>query len=193
MYYHGTNLEGLEELRPSKSNQGEWIYLSDLRERVLLYCANPIQIYADRKYGKGKVKVGTRMAYFKINDDGKLSFREIYPNFFKDMYGGQVGYIYTFENVENLQNLGIEHVFGSAQPIKTQNVEVIDDLYQEFLKLDKEGKIVLEKYDNYTEEEKQKLNERYLDYYKKSQNQYSKEFWFDHFPYIRENIQMDKK
>lgn len=190
MFYHGTNIGDIMELKPSLSNQGEWIYLSDERIRVLPYCVNPVQVFLDKKYGKGKVKAADRMAHYGIEDD-KLILRDIYPKFLQETYGSQTGYLYTFEKLDNLYEIK-PHIFGYPKKLKVQNVEVIPDMYQELLHLEKEGKVVLQRYDDLSEEVKQKMNERYLKLYQNQTIEHFKEYWYDKIPYIREHLN-DKK
>ncbi len=188
MYYHGTHVGGLKELVPHGSNEGKYVYLTTNKLRVLPYCVNPIQVYCDKKYGKGKVNPNYRIAMFGVMN-GRLCLKEIYPGYIKDSFKGQTAYIYSFDNANDVVSLGKPEVYGCPHSLEVESVEVIDDLYDRIEELEKEGKIIIDKFDSFSEEEKRKLTKDLFDDYLKTKNRYYKEFLFDMFPYIREEAQ----
>lgn len=187
MFYHGSDVGVLEELRPSNSNQGNWVYLSDLKDRICPYLINPLQVFVDKKYGKGTIKVTPhRIARFR-DKNGITELFEPFPNYFHDYYKGQTAYIYSFEKVDGVEFLGKPHVFGVRNPIKVQKVEVIPDAYDYLMQLEKEGDIILTRFEDMSKEEIEHMNKQQLEFYKYTSYPFAKQFWYDNIPYIREH------
>lgn len=187
MFYHGTDIGGLTELKPNKSNEGEWVYLSDEKLRILPYCVNPLRVFVDKKYGKGAVdKIACRIAYFWFKDN-KLILTELYPGYFEEIYKGQKAYIYSFENVQDLQLLK-KNVFGYKGVLPVENVEVILDMYEYLSQLEKEDKLVLRRQKDMSKEELENWNEYVWGYFETTKNKYALEFYKDKVPYIHDKV-----
>ncbi len=187
MFFHGSDVGGLEELRVHGSNHGKFVYLFDEKLRVLPYCVNPVQVYLDKKYGKGKIKAEYRVASSGFKD-GVLNLPELYPGFFEDAFKGQTGYIYSFDNPEGVQSLGRPNMFGVPGNLKTECVEIIGDLYDYLFGLEKQGKVSLIRYDNLSLQDRKDLEERHLKAYNHTTNKYAREYLFENFPYIRDAV-----
>ena len=188
MFYHGTNVGGIKELKPSLSNQGKYVYFSDERLRIIPYLVNPVQKFVDDKYGKGKYKTSLRWARFTFINN-KLVLIEAYPNYIEDTFKGQIGYIYYFENIEGLKALNNPHTFGLDKAVKVEKVEVIPDVYDEILRLEKDGKLVIKKYEENTEKENRDFEEFVKgEMLKKNKyyNEFYREFLREKFPQVFE-------
>lgn len=187
MFYHGTNVGGLKILTPSKSNQGEFVYFSDNKLNIFPYLSNPCQVVLDRKYGKGVKHIHYRIAQYRFTSDGKLVLHDIWPNFLKETFKGQTGYIYYFKDVEGIEKLeGLDNIYGLDRPIEVENVEVIPDIYEEIVKLNKEGLVELVFYEDMKQEKRDMFSKRFLETYKKTENPLVKEVLFDKFKMIQD-------
>ena len=176
MFYHGSNLGDLKELKPSISNQGNFIYFSSKRENIIPYLANPFQVVLDKIYGKGKKQISYRMAKYKFTKEGKIVFQENWPNYLEEIYKGQTGYIYYFENIEGITKLnGIPDIYGLDKPIKVKEVEVIPDIYEEILRLKQQGLADIELYKDKDPTKKQRDDNMFLNIYKTADNPLIKE------------------
>ena len=187
MFYHGTNVGNLKVLIPSKSNQGKFIYFSDNKLNVFPYLVNPCQVVLDKKYGKGVKHIHYRIAQYRFTPDGKLVLHDIWPNFLKDTFKGQTGYIYYFKDIEGIKKLeGLDNIYGLDIPIEVENVEVIPDIYEEMLKLNKKGLVEFEFYENMSQERRDKISKRLLETYKKTDKELLKEVLYDKFKMIQD-------
>ncbi len=75
---------------------------------------------------------------------------------------------------------------GLDKPIKVENIEVIPDVYAEILKLEKEGNILIKKYEENTEEENQNF-QKIINKGLQSSNEFYKEFLIAKFPNINKD------
>ena len=71
MFYHGSNVGGLEVLKTHQDKNGNFVYLSSKRLNVLPYFANPWQVLLDKKYGKGVKQIHTR-----TNENNKIQLEK---------------------------------------------------------------------------------------------------------------------
>ena len=187
MFYHGTSVGGLEILMPAKSNQGKFIYFSDNKLNIFPYLANPCQVVLDKKYGKGVKHIHYRIAQYSFTPEGKLVLVDIWPNYLKDTFKGQTGYIYYFKNIDGIKKLeGMDNIYGLDRPIEVENVEVIPDIYEEIVKLNKEGLVELVFYEDMKQEKRDMFSKRFLETYKKTENPLVKEVLFDKFKMIQD-------
>ncbi len=195
MYYHGTNVGGLTELKPSKSNEGCYVYLQKNRVGVFPYLVNPIQRFVDEKYGKGKVKAEMRWAIYYYDED-KLVFTEPWPNYLIDTFKGAKGYIYTFKNLNNVETINKSSglaVYGVSEPITVEDCEVIEDVYEELLKLQNEGKVVLRDFSKNSKTANENFNAKFLKAFETTTNEIYREFLEEKCPYVKEYIKEQNK
>ena len=144
MLFHGSDNGTIDELKPMLSNHGkEYVYLTDNYVLAILYAHNPLK------------RPGGFFTYkFK---NGKLWYDEYFENQTKVMYKGKKGFIYHFEDDNTLQRIEkMPWVYISEQNIKPSNVEQIDDIYEELLRQEKLGNLVINRHENMSEEEKAK-------------------------------------
>lgn len=189
MYYHGTDVGGLKELLPSNSNQGNYVYLAKEKERVYPYLVNPLQKFWNEKCGKPQPCVHMRLTWHGRNN-GKISLQELWPNYFEDTFKNQKGYIYYFNDVANVKELAKgQGVYGVSEPLKTEAVEEIEDVYEEFVKLDKLGVIKLERFEDSSNERKAELKKFCIEMYYKFNYVVSKTYLEEKCPYIKELLE----
>ena len=128
-----------------------------------------------------------RIAQYSFTPDGKLVLYDIWPNYLKDTFKGQTGYIYYFKNIDGIKKLeGMDNIYGLDRPIEVENVEVIPDIYEEIVKLNKEGLVELVFYEDMKQEKRDMFSKRFLETYKKTENPLVKEVLFDKFKMIQD-------
>lgn len=192
MYYHGTDVGGLKELIPSKSNEGSYVYLAKEKERVYPYLVNPLQKFWDEKCGSPQPRVRMRFARFG-REDGKMVIKELWPNFFLDTYKGQKAYIYYFDDVPHVKELPRDGVYGVSEPLKTQQVEEINDVYEEFVKLDKLGVIKFEKFEDLSQQTIDEIKKLCIDMYLEFNFKVFRTYLEEKCPYVKEYLENSNK
>ena len=154
-FYHGSPVANITVLQPHVSNHGEpWVYLSSKRENTIVYLSNAIErFYRD----KGLKHEGNfyKWASYGFNKEGVLVVEEYYPNATEETYRGVSGFIYCTDNVEDyILQKDIPFAAVSNKPVQVASVEYIADAYEELLKLEKDKKIIIRRYEENSDEKK---------------------------------------
>ncbi len=139
LFYHGTSIGNLSELKPQISEHGEaYIYLTTDPVVALFYTVKAVEPpFNWYPYG------------FK---DGIPVYTEYYPDALADVYKGKRGYIYEFENVEEIRNpTNIGCACVCTEPLKTGKVIEIPDVYEKLLEHEKNGELIIERYSELSE------------------------------------------
>jgi len=149
MYYHASQTENIKVLEPRVSNHNiPLIYFSTKRENVLVYLSNAIEKYCNEtgfEY-KGNWK---KWGSYGFEPDGTLRLEEYYPDAIKDTYKGVSGYIYYTDNIVNIQdNIQISNAVTTAENVKVDGCELIEDAYLEIMKAVDKGLIRIQKYED---------------------------------------------
>ena len=88
MYYHASKIGNLKILKPFISNhKKEYIYFSDKRENVLIYCSNPIEKYCK----ESKTDFNEKYPWFApygFDKNGIFCYEEYCPNLLYESYYG---------------------------------------------------------------------------------------------------------
>ena len=130
--YHCTPVGGLTELDPALSKGGfNYVSATKFREYALLYATANNKKNLDGAYGVNNVPY----------------FIEFYPGSLEHRFKGLPGYIYevdpsTFDLSKNRAET------RSYSKVKILNCKYIEDVYEEILKAEKEGKIKLVRYNS---------------------------------------------
>ena len=75
--------------------------------------------------------------------------KEYYPDAIKDTYKGVSGYIYYTDNIVNIQdNIQISNAVTTAENVKVDGCELIEDAYLEIMKAVDKGLIRIQKYED---------------------------------------------
>ena len=152
-YYHASQTAELKELRPYCSNHGTLlVYLSQKRENTIVYLSNGIEKYYRENhlsyYGRHYT-----WASYGFDRNGKQIVEEYYPNALQDTYEGVSGYIYQAAVQEELAAFSeIPGTVISKKPVPVQGCEQIEDAYEELLKLEKQGMVILSRYESHSSE-----------------------------------------
>ncbi len=138
IYFHGSPIGNLKTLLPNVSNHKDaFVYFSSKRSVALLYTVRK------NWYPYGFAGVNRIVEY-----------TEYYPNALGDIYAGKTGFIYEYDGegiIENPTNIYCAYV--SRLPVSPTNEEAIEDVFQEIMKLEKQGLIIIKRYEDLSEKE----------------------------------------
>lgn len=148
MYYHASQVEGINILEPRISNHGTpRVYLSKKRENTLVYLSNGIE-----KYCK-ETRFPHEGPWYKWASygfsEGKLCLDEYYPNAIEDTYKGISGYIYVAETVPGGEDQkDIPDAVTTSYPVPVIRCEYVPDAYEALLEAAQAGLILLRRYED---------------------------------------------
>ena len=130
-----------------------------------------------------------KWASYGITSDGRVRIEEYYPNATRETFEGVKGYIYAVESLAEAKPLrGIKDVFVSSEEAPVDSCEFIEDAYAEMLKAEKEGRIVIERYQEITKEKRKWIEETITREYQNSDNDDYKEFLIDKFDWLKGKV-----
>ncbi len=124
--YHGSNIAGLTELKPSLSEHGKpYIYFADNPLVALLYAVKPVpKPFSFYPYGFGS--------------DGRIVYSEYFENAFKILYDGRKGYLYECDSINNPQQpTQIKGVYTCTENVTVSRATVIENLYEYYTQQEK--------------------------------------------------------
>ena len=81
-----------------------------------------------------------------IREDGKQHYFERFPDQLQVLYGGRRGYLYIIDSDAGLTNTK-GRTWESTDDKITDRCETIENVYEEILKEEKEGNVVIHRYD----------------------------------------------
>ena len=121
MYYHGSNTQGIKILEPRISNHGTpLIYFSEKRENILVYLSNAIEKYC-KETNFTHDGIWTKWASYGFTKDGILEIQEYYPNATYETYKGISGYIYSTDNIPDIEKQkDIPYAYHTDKPVKVK-------------------------------------------------------------------------
>ena len=150
MIYHGSPHEGIELLEPRLSEQhNAYVYFTRNKVLATIYCVQIVSPPSNwYPYGF---------------EDGKLKYIEYYPDALEDVYKGKRGYIYScIEDNKMFNYPEINDVLVSETVVKTESCYEIIDVYEKLLEYEKEGKLIIQRFDTLTSKQKTSINEMIL-------------------------------
>ena len=156
MYYHASPTAGIKQLEPRISEHGvPLIYFSKKRENVLVYLSNAVE-----KYGRemGFVWDGrwTKWGPYGFDGKGILRLEEYYPDALEKTYRGVSGYIYSARSItDSGLDIRIPDAATSSLPVTVTGVEFVPDAYEAILEAERNGQIVIVRYNELTEKMKE--------------------------------------
>lgn len=141
-YYHGTTVGGLKILKPFASPfsnlKQACVYLSTNKQLSLVYIWNKPFMWMT----------------FELREDGLPIYNESFPNSLKEFYDGVKGYIYTCDGDYSKNNkTGIRCAAVSEKPVPIIDCEVVENAYEKFLEYEKEGSIIINRFESLTQEQ----------------------------------------
>ena len=134
-FYHGTQIGGLTELLPFKSNLKEpCVYLTTRKQVALHYIS-------DYK------KLPFSSPMLNIQED-ILIYQEMYSGALELSCKGVSGYIYRcVGDYEMMEHNGVKSAAVSYTPVPVTDVEYISDVYEKIMEYQEQGKFIYEKYE----------------------------------------------
>ncbi len=128
VYYHGSPIKDLKELKPFLSEHGKpYIYFATNPLVALLYAVKPVpKPFSFYPYG--------------FDNRGILVYSEYYENAFYDLYKGKAGYLYECDDLESTgKPVKINGVYTAIKPIRIDRVTKITDLYFFYKRQEEKG------------------------------------------------------
>ena len=185
MYYHASNVKDITILKPHVSNHGKsLVYFSSKRENILVYLSNAVEKYIKEKYNR-PLKQYEKWASYGIASDGRVRIEEYYPNATKETFTGVSGYIYKVNNLEDAKPLrGIQDVFVTQDEIAVDGCEYVSDAYEEILRAEHEGKILIERFEDITPKKREWIINTMKNEYENSDNDDYKDFIRSKFDWV---------
>ena len=149
MYYHASQIGGIDVLEPRVSNHNTpLIYFSTKRENVLVYLSNAVEKYC-KETGFSHIDKWHKWASYGFDSNGILTLDEYYPDAIEDTYKNVSGYIYYVESIQEDENsINISNAVTSSEPAVVTNVEFIEDAYSEIIKASEAGLIKIRRYED---------------------------------------------
>ena len=156
MFYHASPIKDIVQLEPRISNHGiPLIYFSKKRENVLVYLSNAVEKYC-KETGFAYEGTWQKWGPYGFTKDGMLCLEEYYPNALVNTYKGVSGYIYSTETiVDSGFQVNIPDAATSSLPVPVIGVEFVPDAYEAILQAEKEGLIVIRRYEEMTDKKKE--------------------------------------
>ena len=141
--YHGTVVGGLQTLKPyltpGSNLKYPAVYLSTNKALSSIYIWN-------KQY---------KWMTFEIRDDGMPIYNESFKDCLPEFYSGVKGYIYTCEaNFEIDEKIAIKHAVVSKEPVSVTDVDIVDDAYKQILQYEKDGMLIINRYESLSDERK---------------------------------------
>lgn len=183
MFYHASQVPDLQVLEPHPSNHGvPMIYFSSKRENTLVYLSNAIERYCKQE-GYSYNGIWKKWGPYGFTNEGILELSEYYPNALEETYRGVSGYIYHTDTAfEVKERPDIPYVFVSEVPIKVSGAEFISDAYEELLKAEAAGKIVIIRYQDNSDKKLEWIRESIQKEYAQSEDHPEYQFFLrNHF------------
>lgn len=144
IFYHGSPVGGLNELKPFLSEHGEqYVYFTKNPVVALLYTVHPVdKPFSYYPYGFDK--------------DGTIHYSEYYKDAFSDIYKGKQGYLYECDHIPSIGNpTQIKGVFVCKNAVKVDRKIMIPDLYDRLMEYQQQGLFRIRTFDTISEKEMQ--------------------------------------
>ncbi|MGN1114523.1 MAG: hypothetical protein ACI4RC_05320 [Oscillospiraceae bacterium] len=128
IFYHGSPVGGLNELKPFLSEHGKpYIYFSTNPLIALLYAVKPVpKPFSFYPYG--------------FNENGNIVYSEYFENAFYDLYKGKSGYLYECNDLKNIDTLTqINCAYTYTKSIRVDKETKIPDLYVFYKEQEEKG------------------------------------------------------
>ncbi len=188
MYYHASPIEGIKRLEPRISNHNvPLIYFSEKRENTLVYLSNAVEKYC-RETGYEHTGKWYKWGSYGFSGDGILRLEEYYPNATVDTYKGVSAYIYRVDSIPDAKKLdSIPFAYTVDHPVEVRHCEFVADAYEEIMRAVRDGKILLERYEDVSGKKYIWIRETVIREYHDSQAAEEYRYFLrGKFPFLRE-------
>ena len=169
--YHASSTNDIKYLEPRISNHNTpLVYFSSKRENVLVYLSNSIEKFC-KESNFNYNGIYSKWGPYGFNKDGIMRIEEYYPNALYETYKGVRGYIYTVSDTKNTEKLNdIPFAYISKEKIKTDSIEHIDDAYKAIEEAVKQGKLIVSKYEDLSENKHKWIEETIKEQYEEAKD-----------------------
>ena len=144
--YHGTHMQNIATLKPFATRRNA------ISKPVICFTPNPqIALFYiwNRSY---------KWITFNENENGKAVFTEHYENMLYDFYNHISGSIYECDRSNpNISPTHMKGVYVSESPIEAKKETVVANAYDEILKQESLGNIIVQRYDKLSANEKSRI------------------------------------
>ncbi|MGI5899787.1 MAG: hypothetical protein ACOX8S_07705 [Christensenellales bacterium] len=132
-FYHASNIGGLKELHPlSKMHGGT--------ETVCYFTPNKsYSLFYLRDMEINHVTCG-------IDESGIVVYHEQFPNQLAKIYNMRSGYIYSCSDNGMIKQGHTGGVWIATEPVSVEGFDFVDNVYNEILKVEQEGKVRVMRY-----------------------------------------------
>ena len=146
MFYHASNVAGIQTLIPHASGHGKpLVYFSAKKENTLVYLSNPVERYC-KEIGFEPSDRYYRFMSYRFTEDHLLEILEYWPNALEETYKGVSGYIYATSRISNAQTMDLPYVIASETSVNIETVEYVPDAYLAIIQAEKEKKLKIVRY-----------------------------------------------
>lgn len=188
--YHGSSInikdEYLSPHKPFKTyDYKSSIYFSDKIEIALLYSINPIRNYI--KLNNKEEKANAFSSYFKYDRENNITILyECYKGMLNEVYNNP-SYIYVLDIDDTIANTHKEgdHSYNFSKPQKYIEKIFIPNVLDELLKLEKENKIKIIRFEDMSFNVKNKLYDRISDRADSCEHQCEIDFFKEKFKNVQ--------
>lgn len=138
LLYHGSSTGGIQTLQPFTADHGKpYVYFSTSDVSAALYAARAIE----RPY---------YWVPYSYSAQGKITYTEVWRNAFAEIFSGKTGFVYCCEADDKtlLRFPTHQSLRLATDPVPVSRAEKIEDLHAWFLQREREGKIVIQRYDS---------------------------------------------
>ncbi len=136
--YHGSTTGGIQTLRPFVADHGKpYVYFTTSDISAAFYAARVVERpYYWVPYGYGP--------------KGIITYTEVWKNAFADAFSGKRGFVYCCEADDKtlLRFPTHQSLRLSSEPVPVSRVEEIDDLHAWFVQREREGKLLIQRYES---------------------------------------------
>jgi hypothetical protein len=137
LHYHGSSVKGLKKLSP---------HLSEHKQPYIYFTTNPV---VAAFYMVHIVERPYNWFTYGFTQSGVPIYTEYYPNAMADVYSGKTGYLYECSKVNNIQNpTNINCAYVCENTVLIDKYTEFKDIYESFLEYEKQGKLIIQRYDN---------------------------------------------
>ena len=141
--YHGSSTGGIQTLQPFTADHGKpYVYFSTSDVSAALYAARVIE----RPY---------YWVPYGYDAQGKVTYTEVWKNAFTEAFSGKSGYLYCCEaDDKKLLRFPTHHSLRlSPEPVAVAHAEKIDDLHAWLLQREREGKLIIQRYESLSQDQ----------------------------------------
>ena len=166
MLYHGTIISGqntIKAISKSHSTGKSVAYFTEDRCYALIYCRSKTENF---------VAMGVRA-------DGKQHYFERFPNQSEILYKEKQGYVYLLESSDGVTHTQ-GHTWESEYDVPVVQCEVVMDIYDEILREESQGNIVIHRYSE-IEPSEQKMYANYIKDHILDEGKEMAQFYYSHF------------